>query len=312
MHVKCGQQRRASMSHLMHGDQPDTRLGAPGLEPPIEVARLYWRARTGLAEHLNRLRPALVARHDLQMEVVSLAERPDLVPLVNAPDLDPGPEHAYYDPVGIEFWPRLYETFPDYQTGLLDEGRLIAKGCSIPLRWDLPDSELPDEGWDFALRQGFSDYEADHTPTALCALWIVVSSEHRGAGLSSVMVRSLRDTAARHDLPVLYAPVAPTRKADYPLIDIRDYARWTLGDGRSPFDPWLRVHWRVGGTILHPCRRSMLVPGSVSDWERWCGLPIPGSGRYVLPRTLAPVDVDFEANLGVYTEPNVWVRHDVN
>lgn len=139
-----------------------------------------------------------------------------------------------------------------------------------------------------------------------------MSSERRGTGLSPVMVASLRDTAARHGLPVLYAPVAPSRKADYPLIDMQDYARWTLADGQAPFDPWLRVHWRLGGTILHACQRSMVVPGTVSDWQEWSGLAMPGSGRYVVPRALAPVKIDLNHDLGVYTEPNIWVRHDIS
>jgi hypothetical protein len=48
------------------------------------------------------------------------------------PRLSPGPEYAYYDPVGMEFWARLDEDFPDYQTALLDDGQVVAKGCSIP------------------------------------------------------------------------------------------------------------------------------------------------------------------------------------
>ena len=37
-------------------------------------------------------------------------------------------------PVGVEFWERLDEDFPDYQTASLDDGEVVAKGCSIPLR----------------------------------------------------------------------------------------------------------------------------------------------------------------------------------
>jgi GNAT superfamily N-acetyltransferase len=166
------------------------------------------------------------------MEVTSLADRPDLGEAFYAPELDPGPTFAYHDPVGVELWPRLDEDFADYQLALLDDGKVIAKACSIPLRWDGTDEELPDEGWDFALQRGVADFQAGREPNALCALWIVVSSERRGTGLSSRMVQSLRDVAISHDLAVLYAPVAPTRKSDYPLIEMQDYIAWTLADGR--------------------------------------------------------------------------------
>jgi GNAT superfamily N-acetyltransferase len=245
------------------------------------------------------------------MEVTSLADRPDLGEAFYAPELDPGPTFAYHDPVGVELWPRLDEDFADYQLALLDDGKVIAKACSIPLRWEGTDEELPDEGWDFALQRGVADFQAGREPNALCALWIVVSSERRGTGLSSRMVQSLRDVAISHDLAVLYAPVAPTRKSDYPLIEMQDYIAWTLTDGRSPFDPWLRVHWKIGGRVLHVCSRSMVVTGTVADWQEWTGLPMPGSGQYVVSRALAPVDVDYQRDLVRYTEPNVWVRHEV-
>ena len=64
------------------------------------------------------------------------------------------------------------------------------------------------------------------------------------------------DVAISHDFAVLYAPVAPTRNSDYPLIEMQDYIAWTLADGRSPLDPWLRVHWKLGGRVLHVCSRS--------------------------------------------------------
>ena len=57
--------------------------------------------------------------------------------------------------------------------------------------------------------------------------------------------------------------------------------------------------------------RSMIVTGTVADWQEWTGLPMPGSGQYVVPRALAPVDVDYQRDLVRYTEPNVWVRHEV-
>jgi hypothetical protein len=55
----------------------------------------------------------------------------------------------------------------------------------------------------------------------------------------------------------------------------------------------------------------MVVTGTVADWQEWTGLPMPGSGRYVVPRALAPVDVDYQRDLARYTEPNVWVRHEI-
>ena len=83
---------------------------------------------------------------------------------------------------------------------------------------------------------------------------------------------------------------------------------WERDDG-LPFDPWLRVHVRAGGVIDGVCHRAMTIPGSVADWETWTGLRFPDSGRYVVDGALVPVEIDVEADRGVYVEPGVWVRH---
>ncbi|NIK58190.1 hypothetical protein [Kribbella shirazensis] len=245
------------------------------------------------------------------MELVTLAERPDLAEALGNPDLMPEPELLYHDAVAAQCWPRLVTDFPDYQVALLDQGRVIAKGHSIPFQWDGTDAELPDQGWDFVLATGVADRDAGRMPNAASALQIVVAKDRLGTGLSQLMVRSLRDVAAAHALPVLYAPVRPNRKDRYPLIPMEHYARWTLKDGTEPFDPWLRVHWRLGGRILHCCQESMMISGAVAEWEEWTGLAMPASGQYVVPGGLVPVEVDHPRDIGRYIEPNVWVRHDL-
>jgi hypothetical protein len=37
----------------------------------------------------------------------------------------------------------------------------------------------------------------------------------------------------------------------------------------------------------------------------------PESGAYVVQGALQPVEMDLERDLGVYREPNVWMRHPV-
>jgi hypothetical protein len=108
----------------------------------------------------------------------------------------------------------------------------------------------------------------------------------------------------------LIAPVRPTLKDRYPLIPIERYARWRREDGRA-FDPWIRVHERLGGEILTIAPASMVVEGTVADWETWTEMAFPESGDYVLPHALVPIQVDRERDRGSYVEPNVWMRHSV-
>ena len=76
-----------------------------------------------------------------------------------------------------------------------------------------------------------------------------------------------------------------------------------------PNDPSVRLHERLGARVATPLPRSMLITGSVRDWERWTGLALPESGEYVFPQGLAPLAVDRETDSGTYWEPNVWMIH---
>lgn len=245
------------------------------------------------------------------MEICTLAQRPELAAALRDEALEPGPEFIYHDTVSGQLWPRLAADFPDYQLLLIDGDRVVGKAHSIPLHWNASDAELPAKGWEFALRQGCADADADRPPTVASALAAVVAKDRLGSGLSTELVQGMRRIAAERGLAALLAPVRPTFKARYPLNPMADYITWTLPDGRTPFDPWIRVHWRLGGRILHPCPESMTVTGSVADWEKWTGLAMPGSGDYIVADALVPVRVDRERGTACYVEPNVWMRHDL-
>ena len=106
----------------------------------------------------------------------------------------------------------------------------------------------------------------------------------------------------------LIAPVRPSLKAKYPLIPIDDYATWRRDDGLF-FDPWLRVHERIGAGVVAIAAESMRVSGSRKDWEAWTGLSFSTTGAYIVDGALAPVMFDEGVDQGVYIEPNVWMLH---
>jgi hypothetical protein len=84
-----------------------------------------------------------------------------------------------------------------------------------------------------------------------------------------------------------------------------------LRDDGLPLDPWLRVHRRLGARFLEVAPESMVIAGTISEWEEWTGMGFPESGAYVVQGALQPVEMDLERDLGVYREPNVWMRHPV-
>ncbi|HEY0496267.1 MAG TPA: hypothetical protein VGD48_11000 [Kutzneria sp.] len=84
--------------------------------------------------------------------------------------------------------------------------------------------------------------------------------------------------------------------------------RWARPDGLH-VDPWIRTHQRLGATILGPAPRSMVVTGTVAQWEKWTTMAFPQTGRHVVPSALDLVDINRERDKGVYEETNLWMRH---
>jgi hypothetical protein len=136
-----------------------------------------------------------------------------------------------------------------------------------------------------------------------------VDARQQGRGLSGLIIQGMARAAARAGLECLIAPVRPTWKERYPLAPLERYAAWLREDG-LPFDPWIRLHVRLGATILGLAPRSLDVRGTLSQWEEWAAMAFPASGDYVVPGALVPVTMDRELDEGRYIEPNVWMRHE--
>jgi GNAT superfamily N-acetyltransferase len=212
------------------------------------------------------------------------------------------PEYMNHNVPGNKYWGRLYEDHPDFQLGLLDGDELVAELHSVPTPWDGSKEDLP-AGWDEAFLRAFeSSREAD----VLCALAISVRPDRQAEGLAARMLEEMRAAATRAGLRELIAPVRPTRKARYPLIPIERYLTWRRDDG-THFDPWVRVHERVGGEIIAPSPESMTIEAPVADWEAWTGMVFPDDGDHVVPEMLAPLVV--RDGVGRHVEPNVWLLH---
>jgi GNAT superfamily N-acetyltransferase len=239
---------------------------------------------------------------------VTLAQRPDLAEPVQRLGAAVWPEFLRHDAVCGRYWQLLYSTFAHCQILLCDpDHTVIGVGHTIPLQWDGTIADLP-LGLDGALERGAYDAELGRAPTTLSALAAIVAPSHQRQGLSVLILQAMRSIAAAHGLAALIAPVRPTLKHRYPLTPIGRYARWTRPDG-SPFDPWLRVHWRLGAEFLQVAPQSMVVTGTIEAWETWTGLSFPDSGPYVVPEALQPVVIDREGGCGRYEDPNIWMQH---
>ena len=255
----------------------------------------------------------MVSAESRSQRIVTAAERKDLVPAMQALGASPWPEFLGHDEVVNRHWHLLYDTFADYQFAVwdpADEERdgVLAIGNCVPITWDGNPARLPSGGIDAVLEDAARIAATGRGQGAVSALMIVVAPSHLGKGLSRTCIRAMSAIAAAHGVAHLVAPVRPTEKHRYPVIPLEAYSRWRRSDG-SLRDPWLRVHEQVGGVMAGVATAAMTVRGTVDEWERWTGLPMPETGPYVVPGALVPVEIDRVRDVGLYVEPGVWMIH---
>ena len=249
---------------------------------------------------------ALPAGHTLH----AVSDRPDLWGPVGAVNESVWPEFMLNFPVANGNWHHLSTDFAPFQLVLLDEaGDVVGGANSAPLPWDGTDEDLP-AGWDDQFLRSVAALESGEPAGALGALQITVRPDRQGHGYSGIILEAMRANARAHGLAAVIACVRPTHKERYPLTPIERYATWTRDDG-LPFDPWIRLHVRLGGRIVRPSPASMTLRAPLADWAEWTGLVFPESGHYLPTGAAAPVTADVEAGEAVYLDPNVWVVHSL-
>lgn len=249
----------------------------------------------------------------MTVRFATFEERPDLVERWLAMPEEVWPpemEFIHHDRGVNELCSRLKTEFAAYQFLAIDDDEtVLAEGRSIPFRWTGENASLPD-GMPLVMHSGFAEQSEGIASTALCALLVGIFPSARSRGLSGQMLVHMKEIAARHHLRWVVAPVRPSEKARYPLVPMERYAQWRRSDGQLS-DPWLRIHERVGGRFAGIAPAGNVFMGSVAEWQEWTGLTIPETGEYVVSGALNPVQIDITRNVGVLTEPNVWMVHAV-
>ena len=242
-----------------------------------------------------------------EIRVITNSEHPELEDEVRAAFRGEWPEFIFHDAVTAAHIERVGDYFAPYDLLLLDDGEVVAGGWGVAMAWDGSTATLPD-GYDGALVQAVTEHENEVAPDTLSVMAAAVRKGRQGQGLAGRTLTALRERAHEHGLRRVIAPVRPTLKQRYPITPMDRFARWTRDDGLH-LDPWIRTHQRLGASILAPAPRSMIIKGTVAEWEEWAAMPFPETGQYVVPQALDLVSIDRERNEGSYEETNLWMRH---
>jgi GNAT superfamily N-acetyltransferase len=268
---------------------------------------------------------ALVAREQNPMELPrsrgggvtgsevlhSVRERPGLVQLVKGVDAAAYRTFMLFSDL-TPLWPAIYEEFPEYQLVLVDAGtgRHLAHGNMVPFVWAGTYRGLPRSAREMVCL-ALDQKRRGLRPTAVGALQAVVGPADQGRGVSARMLQHMAGLATTRGYANLFAPIRPNWKERHPLVPLADYVRWSRADG-LPYDPWQRVHVRLGAKPAGVVGRWLNVTASVDEWAHWTGLVFPETGKYVIPGGLVPLDVDLQSDLGCYAEPHLWMHYGLD
>ncbi len=241
-------------------------------------------------------------------KLFTLDQRPDLSDAVEQLNVLSWPAFLLKS-APIKEWQLLFSLFAKFQLLLCDScsDHLIAVGHIVPANWDGNVSTLPRTITEILVRAKQTCLQ-QQVPNVFFAVAAMVDPAHHGRNLSRMLVEEMKSTARRDACNSLLIPVRPTWKSRYPLTPMEHYVKWRRPDG-AYFDPWLRVHGRMGAEAIGVIPRAETIQGNVKEWEEWTGMAFPESGSYIVPGALQPISIDCERDHGLYEEPNYWMKH---
>ena len=117
--------------------------------------------------------------------------------------------------------------------------------------------------------------------------------------------------AKTHGFKAVIAPLRPSEKRFFRDMDIKDYIAMRKPGTDLPFDPWIRLHVKLGARIIKPCLESVVISEPLEKWTQWTGVTFDKSGLYSIPGGDEPLVVDVEENQGDYSASGVWVVHEI-
>jgi hypothetical protein len=199
--------------------------------------------------------------------------------------------------VGVDYDPQLHLV-------AVENEQLVATIDACGFAWNGDPDTLPDGGWtDVVLRarDGF-----DEQPTYACAVGASILPAFQASGLSRQLLAALRETVFSAGYQGLIAPVRPVARWRMPQLDIGEYVRVRLDDGRH-FDPWVRTHESLGGVIIGTSPDSAVFGGERAQWQQWAGIPLPDNGDVLIDGAIGWLEL--HDGYGILKEDSVWVLH---
>lgn len=218
------------------------------------------------------------------------------------------PKVIFQSEVVKHCWPSIEKYFPEFQLFLVDDNeRLIGFINTMPIFWDRPIDDLPDDGWDWLVKKGIVGFENGIKPNCLGGLQIIVAKDQLGKGYSKILIAEGKKLMERFGFENFIIPIRPTFKSKYPEMKMDDYINFKP-EGKT-YDPWIRTHLSSGAEIIKVCYNAMNITGDISYWEDLMSQKIIKTGNYIVDGALNPVRMNLENDIGEYREANIWINY---
>lgn len=152
----------------------------------------------------------------MKIQIFSLRERPNLIPLVFSNDLEEvWPEFMRHDATSELYFGRsVFFDYLDYAFGALLDGEIVGRAFGVPFAFNIEGrSELPDGGWDQVIRWAHEDRLVGRRPTTISALEIALVPKARGIGNALAMLDALKACAKKMGFAEMFAPCPAQPKA---------------------------------------------------------------------------------------------------
>ena len=205
-----------------------------------------------------------------------------------------------------DYWSKLYVEFPEYQFCLVNQkDEVVAAINTIPIKWSGNKDDVP-SGWDDGLKKAFS---TDNKNTLFILAGAIKASE-KGKKLSYEILKLAKNISFVLGFSHVLAPVRPVFKKDFKDKSLEEYAKLKTANN-FPFDPWLKVHEKIGGKIVSYCNESQFVEGTLEQWKLWTGNTFKKSGLYNVNDAMQKIEINIEENTGKYFDQAIMYSHSV-
>ena len=190
---------------------------------------------------------------------------------------------------------------------------LLGHGVTTGINWSGKPEDLP-EGWHGSVRKSYMDSVSGNDPcNTLVGLFIHVIEDARNAGIANQIILIMKEFAKKKGYSHFIIPLRPPLKYNRKFVemDLNEFANLYREDGQHK-DHWIRLHLRLGASIIGVCNTSHRHAMSIADfYQIFRSETIRKSGFHLIESANEwyRAYADLARDIVLLDQGCVWVEH---